>query len=78
MKKAKVIYSESTDTLRLMPQNYLLAYREKGHWIIDPDMAVDKDLAVRVFKLVALVYNHKWVMRGEYLANIINDSTYGN
>ena len=68
----KVIYQESTETLRVMPRNYLLAYKRDGRWIVEPDMAVDKQLAIKAFKYIALVWLNKYQMRGEYLASILN------
>ena len=51
-----LVYNESTDTIRQMPQNYLIAYRtpSKAHkrWIVDCDIAADKELASRVFNAI--------------------------
>ena len=47
-----LVYNECTDTIRQMPQNYLVAYRTPGsygRWIVDCDIAADKELASRVF-----------------------------
>jgi len=48
-----LVYEQGTDTIRQMPQNYLIAYRvgEKGYqrWVCDPDIAADKELATRVY-----------------------------
>jgi len=43
-------YEQSTETIRQLPQNYLIAYKRDGGWICDPDAAADKELATRVFK----------------------------
>jgi len=75
----KVIYQESTKTLRQMPENYLLAQKStpKGcvdNWRCDPDMAADNRVAIQTFKTVCLIYRHKYEARGEYLADLINKS----
>ena len=44
-----LVYNAATDTIRQMPQNYLIAYREHGRWICDTDGAADQGLAVQVF-----------------------------
>lgn len=44
-----LIYQQNSDTIRQMPQNYLIAHRENGRWICDPDLAADKELSNRVF-----------------------------
>lgn len=51
--KPILIYNHATDTIRQMPQNYLIAGRvgAKGYqrWVCDPDIAADKELATKVF-----------------------------
>lgn len=44
-----LIYDEGSETIRQMPQNYLIAHKVKGHWVCEPDLAADKELATRVF-----------------------------
>ena len=44
-----LVYSEYSETIRQAPQNYLIAHNIKGHWICEPDLAADKELATRVF-----------------------------
>jgi len=41
-----VEYNKATETLRQMPQNYLLAFRREsgGRWIEDPDLSADKEI----------------------------------
>lgn len=33
-------------TIRQFPQNYLMAYKRNGAWIMEPDLAADKTLVV--------------------------------
>lgn len=51
----EIIYQKSTETIRQMPQNYLLANREKMRWICDADLAADLELAHACFS-VAFTY----------------------
>jgi hypothetical protein len=38
-----------SNTIRLMPQNYMVAFQSYGHWIVDPDAAIDDKLAAKIF-----------------------------
>jgi hypothetical protein len=42
-------YCSYSRTVRLMPQNYLVAITSYGHLIADPDAAIDDKLASRIF-----------------------------
>lgn len=44
-----LIYQQGSETIRQMPQNYLIAYKQYGRWVCEPDLASDKNLATRVF-----------------------------
>lgn len=44
-----VIYQEGSDTIRQMPENYLLAHRTFGRWTCDPDVAANKEISVAIF-----------------------------
>jgi hypothetical protein len=52
VKKYKVFYSQSTETLRQAPQNYLVAHREHNRWVCEPDLAADRELVNVVFNLL--------------------------
>ncbi len=49
MEAPYLIYQEGSDTIRQMPQNYLVAHRTFGRWTCDPDTAADKELCTIVF-----------------------------
>lgn len=53
----KLIYSEETKTLRIMPENYMVASFEKHYWVVDPDAAIPADLAVEIFKFFSVHEN---------------------
>lgn len=42
-------YCTYSNTIRQLPQNYLLAAFNGNVWICEPDLAADKELATKVF-----------------------------
>ena len=61
-----LIYQKGSETIRQMPQSYLIAYKNHGnqvgqpeHWICEPDISADKKLATRVF-LALFDYDTKY------------------
>lgn len=58
--KPILTYEPGSDTIRQMPQNYLVAHKEHGRWICDSDMAADYELCVRVFKAVHSSYDARY------------------
>ena len=59
--KPYIVYNEYTDTIRQMPENYLIARRRNkyNYWIVDPDMAADQNLATEVF-LALFIFDLKY------------------
>lgn len=53
MRKTKMIYCEYSDTIRQMPQNYMIANRRNGKWFTggyDTDGALNKTYSkIRTF-----------------------------
>ena len=45
----KLIFDESSNTIRQMPENYLIAQCINNQWLCTPDLATNKELATRVF-----------------------------
>lgn len=44
-----LVFEKETQTIRQMPQNYLIAHQDHGRWVCEPDLAADKNLVLRVF-----------------------------
>ena len=44
-----LVYEQGSESIRQMPQNYLIAYRSYNRWVCEPDLAADKELSKRVF-----------------------------
>jgi len=65
-----IIFEESTDTIRQVPENYLLAERVQIRWVCDPDLACDKLLAHKVF-MATLDYDWKYAS-GPAFANHVS------
>ena len=47
-----VIYQSGSETIRQMPENYCLAVKRDGRWILDFDPACHKKIAVRILSLL--------------------------
>jgi hypothetical protein len=45
----EIIYQKGTETIRQMPENYLLAHRTFGRWVCDPDIAANKEICTTIF-----------------------------
>ena len=58
-----LVYNRASETIRQMPQNYLVAHsadeKATSKWICEPDLAADMDMCVKVFKLL-LNYDFKY------------------
>ena len=50
MSKQFLKYEEYSETLRLMPQNYMLANFSRRYWIVDPDAAVSEAFHIQLAK----------------------------
>mgnify|MGYP003629538709 CR=1 FL=1 len=59
MGKSKLDYSEYSDTIRQLPENFLIAHRVQGIWKCEPDLAADRELATKVF-LSLFIFENKY------------------
>ncbi len=78
MKPITVEYCKGSNSIRQMPQNYLLAYRTGdrwtgGRWICDTDPAADENIAVALFKLVLKSHDHRYGT-GEHLVEGLREA----
>ena len=48
-----------SNTIRQMPENYLLAVHREGAWKMDPDLAADKGIVVAL-TLSLMEHGNKW------------------
>ena len=70
-RKNELAYCSYSNTIRQMPQNYMIAVRnENGMWLCDTDPASDKMLAVKVF--LALFMHSVRYGSGENLLRVAN------
>lgn len=72
-----LVYNEGSETIRQAPQNYLIAHNVKGHWICEPDLAADKELATRVF-IALFEYDAKYGSGLNLLAMVTPNSDFKN
>lgn len=49
---SQFVYNVYSDTVRKMPENYLVAHRVNGRWTVDPDKALDTEIACICFRIV--------------------------
>jgi hypothetical protein len=69
-----LVYDSYSDTIRQMPENYLIAERTVGsRWVTDTDGAADKELATKVF-LALFEFENKYARNGQELVDRINAS----
>jgi len=63
-------YCDYSETIRQMPENYLIAHKDGNAWKCEPDLAADKELCIKVFTEL-LNYESKWQTSGiELLAKL--------
>jgi hypothetical protein len=62
----KFTYESYTKTIRLKPFNSLILCKHKGRWLADMDLAVDTELAVKIYRLM-----HEWENRYAPNPNIL-------
>lgn len=65
-----VIYQKATETIRQMPENYLLAHRTFGRWVCDPDIAANQKISSAIF-LELFNYEYRYGS-GEKLLETLN------
>jgi hypothetical protein len=79
-KKEYLIYEESSNTLRQMPQNYLIAERPYNRWIVDSDLAANKEICKAVFE-VCLTFEGRYsdpIYLIEMTLDLLNHKKRGN
>ena len=47
MENQEIVYNEYTETIRQMPQNYMIAIKN-GAWVMSPDLAADPKIVCAV------------------------------
>lgn len=66
----EIIYQKATETIRQMPENYLLAHRTFGRWVCDPDIAADQKISSAIF-LELFNYESRYCRNGDALIEIL-------
>jgi hypothetical protein len=66
------IYQAGSETIRQMPENYMLAECTKGYWIADTDSAVSDKVAILVAELIHKSHTFKFTKDGSALAQALN------
>lgn len=61
------IYNEYSESIRQMPQNYLIAHKSNHAWKCEPDLAADMDFATKVFRTINHSHANKYLATGEQI-----------
>lgn len=70
-----LIYQQNSETIRQMPQNYLIAFKRENRWVCEPDLAADKELSTRVFNAL-WDYNTKYGSGLNLLSKVTSNSEF--
>lgn len=71
-----LVYNHATQTIRQMPQNYLIAHYNGFSWHSEPDLAADKELAIKVY-LALFDHKAKYDKDGMYLLSKVTPNKPG-
>ncbi len=72
MKQQQIIYQEGSETIRQMPENYLIAGKYHGAWVSFPDMAADPELCVKVYRTINHSYANRYEATGQEIVDMVN------
>lgn len=61
------IYNEYSESIRQIPENYLIAHKSNGAWKCEPDLAADMGFATKVFKTINHSHANKYLATGEQI-----------
>jgi len=65
-------YCEYSDTIRIMPQNYCLLYRNGGAWTLYFDAAISPEILHKTLDFL-LIHTNKFQKDGDRTANELNE-----
>lgn len=68
--KQQLVYQETTDTIRQMPENYLIAHRQNGRWVSDPDLGACPLLCMSVYSTITHSHANKYTATGEQIVDM--------
>ena len=75
--KSVFCYEESSNTIRMHPEGYLVAHRpEHCGWVCDPDAAVPMKLKLKCFQAIHSDHNVRWGSGLNLLAAITPTESY--
>lgn len=60
-------YCEYSESIRQMPENYLIAHKSNRAWLCEPDLAANMDFATRVFRTINHSHANKYLATGEQI-----------
>jgi hypothetical protein len=63
----KIIYQKESETIRQMPENYLIAHKSNGSWKSEPDLAANLEICVKVYRTINHSHANKYIATGEQI-----------
>ena len=70
----RVVYQKSTETIRVMPENYMVFTKKDGRWYCDPDRGLPFIERCLIFSTFQSQYSS--YLSGEQLVNLIAPCIY--
>ena len=68
-KTERLVFEEYSATIRQLPQNYLIAHWKGPGWVCEPDLAANKDFAVKVFVAI-MQHKNKYDKTAGFISDI--------
>ena len=65
-----LIYCEYSETIRQMPENYLIAGKQFNKWVCEPDLAANMNLATAVFQTINHSHAYKYLATGNQIVEV--------
>ena len=72
--KPRFEYSEYTNTIRILPQNYLAMSHHGGSWVLNPAGALNPDLCCDIVKCITGENRMNTFLTGEKLVDFLNNN----
>lgn len=63
-------YCEYSESIRQMPENYLVAHKSNGSWKCEPDLAADMEFCTKVFRTINHSHANKWLATGQQIIDM--------
>jgi len=72
-----LVFNQYSQTIRQVPQNYIIASNQKGYWMLDFDLSADKELVLRVCEAL-FTYENRYCTGIELLSKVTPNEEFIN